>query len=43
VGPPVEHTVAREDFLAAARAAGLELVDEKDFLPYQYFLVLKPR
>jgi ubiquinone/menaquinone biosynthesis C-methylase UbiE len=43
VGPPVEHKVAREDFLAAARAAGLELVDEKDFLPYQYFLVLKPR
>jgi ubiquinone/menaquinone biosynthesis C-methylase UbiE len=42
VGPPVEHKVAREDFLAAARAAGLEVVEELDFLPYQYLLVLRP-
>jgi ubiquinone/menaquinone biosynthesis C-methylase UbiE len=42
VGPPVEHKVAREDFLAAAREAGLAVVEEKDFLPYQYFIALRP-
>lgn len=43
VGPPVEHKVSREEFLAAAEAAGLALVEEMDFLPHQYFLVLRPR
>jgi predicted methyltransferase len=43
VGPPVEHRVAREDFLRDARRAGLALVAEHRFLPYQYFLVLRPR
>jgi ubiquinone/menaquinone biosynthesis C-methylase UbiE len=43
VGPPVDHRVAREDFLAAARRAGLRLVAEHRFLPHQYFLVLRPR
>lgn len=42
VGPPVENKVSREEFLAAAREAGLAVVEEKDFLPYQYFLVLRP-
>lgn len=42
VGPPVGHKVSREDFLAAAAAAGLVLAEEKTFLPYQYFLVLRP-
>ncbi len=42
VGPPLEHKVAREDFVAAAREAGLAVVEEHDFLPYQYFLVLEP-
>ena len=42
VGPPIEHKVAREDFLAAAREAGLAIVTEEDFLPYQYFIVLTP-
>ena len=42
VGPPLAHRVAREDFLDAARKAGLALVDEKTFLPYQYFVVLQP-
>ncbi len=41
VGPSPEHKVDRDDFLAAARRAGLVLVDEKTFLPYQYFLVLR--
>lgn len=43
VGPPVDHRLAREVFLRDARAAGFALVDERDLLPYQYFLVLEPR
>ncbi len=42
VGPPVDHLVAREDFLKTAAAAGLRIVAEPTFLPYQYFLVLQP-
>jgi cyclopropane fatty-acyl-phospholipid synthase-like methyltransferase len=42
VGPPVEHKISREEFLATAREAGLVVVEEKDFLPHQYFLVLRP-
>jgi ubiquinone/menaquinone biosynthesis C-methylase UbiE len=43
VGPPVEHRVAREDFLRDAGRAGLTLAAEHRFLPYQYFVVLRPR
>lgn len=43
VGPPLEHRVAREDFLAAADRAGLAVVEEKTFLPYQYFVLMRPR
>ncbi|MEW5847851.1 MAG: methyltransferase domain-containing protein [Myxococcota bacterium] len=43
VGPPQDHLVAREDFLARASAAGLVLDVEHTFLAYQYFLVLKPK
>lgn len=42
IGPPPEQRLAREDFLKEAGAAGLRLVSEKRFLPYQYFLVLAP-
>jgi SAM-dependent methyltransferase len=42
VGPPLEQKVSREDFLAAAREAGLEVAAEHAFLPYQYFLELSP-
>jgi ubiquinone/menaquinone biosynthesis C-methylase UbiE len=42
VGPLVEHKVSRAEFLAAARAAGLERIRERRFLPYQYFLELAP-
>ncbi len=42
VGPPPDHKVTREEFLAAARAAGLVLEQEETFLPYQYLLVLAP-
>ncbi len=41
-GPPVRHRVARESFLSEARGAGLVLTREHVFLPYQYFLVLRP-
>ncbi|WP_242361604.1 MULTISPECIES: class I SAM-dependent methyltransferase [unclassified Anaeromyxobacter] len=41
VGPPPDHKVSREDFLAAARAAGLAVAAERTFLPYQYFLELR--
>ena len=42
VGPPLEHRVAREEFLRDATAAGLKIVAEHDFLENQYFLVLEP-
>ncbi|HWX24089.1 MAG TPA: methyltransferase domain-containing protein [Vicinamibacteria bacterium] len=42
VGPSLDHRVARDDFLKDARRAGLALATEFTFLPYQYFLVLKP-
>jgi len=43
MGPPVDHKVSREDFLAAAAEAGLRLAEEQDFLPHQYALFLEPR
>jgi ubiquinone/menaquinone biosynthesis C-methylase UbiE len=42
VGPPPEHKISREDFIALAREAGLEVAAEHAFLPYQYFLALRP-
>ena len=41
-GPIVTLRVARESFLSDARRAQFKLVSEETFLPYQYFLVLKP-
>lgn len=38
VGPPVGHKISRELVLEEFRAAGYHLIDEKDFLPYQYYL-----
>jgi predicted methyltransferase len=43
IGPPLDHRVARETFLSEAKAAGLGLVGEQAFLPYQYYLVLEAR
>jgi ubiquinone/menaquinone biosynthesis C-methylase UbiE len=43
VGPPLERRIARETFLRDARRAGLRLVREATFLPYQYCLMLRPR
>ena len=43
VGPPAHRRVPPAEFLRAARRAGLTLVAEHDFLPYQYFLLLRRR
>lgn len=43
VGPPLGHRVSREAFLTDAGKAGLDVVTEPAFLPYQYFVVLKAR
>ncbi len=43
VGPPADHKVSRAAFLSAAAAAGLEVVREETFLPYQYFVLLRRR
>jgi len=43
VGPPIEHKVAEEDFRSIAARAGLRVEEEHRFLPYQYFLVLRPK
>ena len=42
LGPPPESKISREAFLEDARRAGFVLAAEHSFLPYQYFLVLKP-
>ena len=42
VGPPPEHTVAREQVVEEMRTAGYALVDEPEILPYQYFLIFRP-
>lgn len=41
VGPPPDHLVSREVFLAAVEAAGLRVAREERFLPYQYFFFLE--
>jgi len=41
-GPVLARRVAREAFLADAQRASFRLVSEEKFLPYQYFLILKP-
>jgi ubiquinone/menaquinone biosynthesis C-methylase UbiE len=41
-GPVVARRVAKEAFIADAQRAGFVTVAEEKFLPYQYFLVMKP-
>src|SRR5262249_18835348 len=43
IGPPLDHRVARDTFLSEASTAGLGLVKEPTFLPYQYFLILQAK
>jgi SAM-dependent methyltransferase len=42
IGPPPDHKVGRETFLEDAQAAGLAVVREETFLPYQWFFLLRP-
>ena len=39
----LEHRISHEDFLRDAEKAGLAVVAEPSLLPYQYFVILKPR
>ena len=41
VGPPLEHKVSRDAFLAEAERGGLVLAAEHSFLDFQYFLELQ--
>ncbi len=43
VGPPDGMKIAKQDLIAQMRANGFELAQEHTFLPYQYFLVFRPR
>ena len=38
IGPPPSHTLSREVVLEEMSAAGYKLLEDKDFLPYQYYL-----
>jgi ubiquinone/menaquinone biosynthesis C-methylase UbiE len=43
VGPALDHKLAREHVLDEMERAGWALEAEHTFLPYQYFLVFRPR
>jgi hypothetical protein len=38
IGPAVDHKISKKLVLEEFRAAGYHLKDDKDFLPYQYYL-----
>jgi SAM-dependent methyltransferase len=42
VGPPPDHKLSKADAVAAVKAAGLRVLREETFLPYQYFLIVGP-
>jgi ubiquinone/menaquinone biosynthesis C-methylase UbiE len=42
VGPSIEHKLAREFVVEEMSEGGWALVDEKTFLPHQYFLIFAP-
>lgn len=43
VGPPLAHRLAREQVTSEMNALGYTLVAEPKILPYQYFLIFRPR
>jgi ubiquinone/menaquinone biosynthesis C-methylase UbiE len=43
VGPPMDHKLAREHVVEEMGLAGYALAAEPEVLPYQYFLVFRPR
>ncbi len=42
-GPPLEHRISRDQFVAEAGKAGLAPVEEPALLARQYFVILSPR
>jgi ubiquinone/menaquinone biosynthesis C-methylase UbiE len=42
LGPPLAMRIDRQDMIKEAEAGGFHLVQEYNFLPYQYFLVFQP-
>ncbi|MFT4570115.1 MAG: ubiquinone/menaquinone biosynthesis C-methylase UbiE [Hyphomicrobiaceae bacterium] len=42
IGPPVDHKLGRSQVVREMQLAGFALVDEHDFLEYQYVLVFEP-
>ena len=42
-GPPVKHRIPPDQVKAEMERAGYKLVEQPDFLPYQYLLVFAPR
>ncbi|MCI0408107.1 MAG: class I SAM-dependent methyltransferase, partial [Acidobacteria bacterium] len=42
VGPPPEHKLDPGFVVQEMEQAGWKLTEEKDFLPYQYFLIFEP-
>jgi len=43
VGPPPQMKIAREDLIREMESGGFGLTEEHSFLPYQYFLIFKPK
>jgi ubiquinone/menaquinone biosynthesis C-methylase UbiE len=43
VGPEPSHKLAREQVVEEMELAGFTLASEPDVLPYQYFLIFRPR
>jgi ubiquinone/menaquinone biosynthesis C-methylase UbiE len=41
VGPPPEMKIDKHDMIEEAKAAGFYVVQDFDFLPYQYFLIFQ--
>jgi ubiquinone/menaquinone biosynthesis C-methylase UbiE len=41
IGPPLRERVSREELLVHVERAGLRVAREFDFLPYQYFFLLR--
>lgn len=40
-GPPLDHKLASDEVIAEVTAAGFEVAERPEFLPYQYFLIFR--
>jgi len=41
LGPPLEMKIDKQDMITEAKSAGFHVVQDYDFLPYQYFLIFQ--